>query len=372
MAHPRWLVTTESQSFGSGWLSGTIAAVLGIAAASTAFSMAVPQWLSLPDLREALRSPIALQSVEAATFIACVLGVVSLALRRTKTLGLVALVTSSIALVCLQYADSHSAAGAERPLGLGLDVFALTLLLYTAIFVPLERLWPRYPDQPTFREEWWTDLMWFLSSALLVQLTTFLVLTPAETMHFVASPWLQQKIRALPVVVQVVAAICIADFVQYWVHYACHRVPFLWRFHEVHHSAKTMDWLAGSRLHIIDAVMTRAVIYAPLFLLGFEPAAIGAYLLFVVAQATFVHANVRFVPRWIEPWLATPRYHHWHHADSPPDKNFAVHLPIYDRLFGTYHMPGNEWPARYGLAAGKTGPVGFWRQLLQPLFSKAS
>ena len=143
-------------------------------------------------------------------------------------------------------------------------------------------------------------------------------------------------------VVQFVAAICLADFIQYWVHYACHRVPILWRFHEVHHSAKAMDWLAGSRLHIIDAVLTRALIYAPLFLLGFDPAAIGAYLVFVVVQATFVHANVRFVPGWVEPWLATPRFHHWHHADTPADKNFAVHLPIYDRLFGTHHMPGGS------------------------------
>ena len=89
---PRWLVTTESQKFGSGWLSGTIAAVLGIAAASTAFSMASPQWLSLPELRSLLQGPIAIHSVQAATVIACVLGVLSLALRRTKTLGVVALI----------------------------------------------------------------------------------------------------------------------------------------------------------------------------------------------------------------------------------------------------------------------------------------
>ena len=369
---PRWLVTTESQSFGSGWLSGTIAAVLGIAAAAAAFSMAAPQWLSLPELRHLLREPVAMHSVQAATVIACVLGVLSLALRRTKTLGVVALATSTIAVLCLQFVDSSSLDNGEQPLGFGLDVFALTLLIYTVVFVPLERLWPRYRDQPTFRAEWWTDLAWFLSSALLVQLTTFLVLKPAETMHFAVSPWLQQHVSDLPLLVQFVAAVFIADFVQYWVHYACHRVPLLWRFHEVHHSAKAMDWLAGSRLHLVDAVLTRALIYAPLFLLGFDPAAIGAYLVFVVVQATFVHANVGFVPRWLEPWLATPRFHHWHHADSPQDKNFAVHLPIYDRLFGTYYMPGAEWPGNYGLAGGRTGPVGFWRQLLQPFYRQPS
>ena len=128
---PRWLVTTESQKFGSGWLSGTIAAVLGIAAASTAFSMASPQWLSLPELRSLLQGPAAIRSVQAATVIACVLGVLSLALRRTKTLGVVALVTSTIAVLCLQFVDGDPSTHAEQPLGFGLDVFALTLILYT-------------------------------------------------------------------------------------------------------------------------------------------------------------------------------------------------------------------------------------------------
>lgn len=367
---PQWLVTTESQGFGSGWLSGTIAAVLGIAAMAFAFSMAAPHWLALPELRQLLRSNIAVHSVQATTVIACVLGVLSLALRRTKTLGVVALATSAVAVLCLHFVDRSATRDSEH--ALGLDVFALTLLIYTAVFVPLERLWPRHRDQPTFRHEWWTDLAWFLSSALLVQLTTYLVLKPAETMDFAVSPWLQRHVNDWPLVGQFVAAVCIADFVQYWVHYACHRVPLLWRFHEIHHSAQTMDWLAGSRLHLVDAVLTRALIYAPLFLLGFDPAAIGAYLVFVVVQATFVHANVGFVPRWLEPWLATPRFHHWHHAAALADKNFAVHLPIYDRLFGTHYMPGDEWPAGYGLLGGRIGPRGFWRQLVHPFLRRST
>lgn len=367
---PEWLITSESQGFGSGWLSGTVAAVLGIAAMAAAFSLGAPNWLSVPELRELLRSEFAVHSVHAATIISCVLGVLSLALRRTKTLGVVALATSAVAVLSLQFVDRSPTSDSEH--ALGLDVFALTLLVYTAVFVPLERLWPRHVDQPTFRAEWWTDMTWFLSSALLVQLSTYLVLAPAETMHFAVSPWLQQNVSDLPLAVQIVAAIFIADFVQYWVHYACHRVPLLWRFHEVHHSAQTMDWLAGSRLHLVDAVLTRALIYAPLFLLGFDSAAIAAYLVIVVIQATFVHANVGFVPRWLEPWLATPRFHHWHHADSPLDKNFAVHLPIYDRLFGTHYMPGDEWPPRYGLAGGQLGPRGFWRQLLHPFLRRSS
>ena len=46
----------------------------------------------------------------------------------------------------------------------------------------------------------------------------------------------------------------LTDFVQYWFHRAFHRVPFLWGFHAVHHSAKAMDWLAGSRMHFFEIV----------------------------------------------------------------------------------------------------------------------
>jgi lathosterol oxidase len=158
-----------------------------------------------------------------------------------------------------------------------------------------------------------------------------------------------------------------ADLAQYWVHRAFHVVPWLWRFHRVHHSTATMDWLAGSRLHFVDVVATRAAVLATLLALGFAPAVLGAYLAFVGAQAVFVHAN--FGPRaaWLEPWLVTPRFHHWHHAAEAEaiDTNFAVHLPWLDRLFGTHHLPDAAWPPRYGLAEG-AAPASWSAQVLWP------
>src|SRR5262249_16597886 len=79
-----------------------------------------------------------------------------------------------------------------------------------------------------------------------------------------------------------------------------------------------------------------------------------------------IHANVRwrFGPlRWV---LATPQYHHWHHAVEPVDVNFAVHLPVIDAIFGTLHLPGERWPAAYGLP-GAPMPSGYWEQVGYPL-----
>jgi lathosterol oxidase len=121
-------------------------------------------------------------------------------------------------------------------------------------------------------------------------------------------------------------------------------------------------------LHLVDVAVTRGLTYVPIYVFGFAEGPLFAYVAFVSVQATFIHANVRFdfgPLRWL---LATPWFHHWHHAADPAaiDKNFAVHLPVLDRLFGTYHLPPGRWPEAYGIAGGAPVPDGFVRQFTHP------
>jgi lathosterol oxidase len=133
-----------------------------------------------------------------------------------------------------------------------------------------------------------------------------------------------------------------------------------------------MDWLAGSRLHLVDAAATRALTYIPIYVLGFSEPAVFAYIAWVVVQATFIHANVGWRLGALRPLLATPAFHHWHHAAEPEavDKNFAVHLPVLDRIFGTYYLP-ERWPKAYGIAGGGDVPPGYLPQLLHPFRHRA-
>jgi lathosterol oxidase len=126
-----------------------------------------------------------------------------------------------------------------------------------------------------------------------------------------------------------------------------------------------MDWLAGSRLHLVDIVVTRGLSFVPLYVLGFAPTAVYAYLVFVSFVAVFIHANVRFDLGPLDWLVATPRFHHWHHAAHPVDKNFAVHLPWIDQLFGTAYLPDRQWPDVYGID-GQPVPEGYWHQLVWP------
>jgi lathosterol oxidase len=350
---------------GDGRLSGALSLALGGLALLAVLCFRFPELLTTPELRAVYPLGLVRAALGAALVLSLALAALSLALGGRRSLGWCGL-ASSAAAVALggAWVDARPVA---RSAHLGLDWFVLDLLVLALVFVPLERALGLAREQRILRAGWRTDLAHFLASHLLVQVLALLTLAPAALLFGgVARRGLQAAVAAQPLVLQVLEAILVADLFQYGAHRVFHAVPWLWRFHAIHHSSTAMDWLAGSRLHLVDVVVTRAVTFVPLFALGFAEPALVAYLVFVAFQAVFLHANVRlrFGPlRWV---LATPEFHHWHHAAEREamDKNFAVHLPALDWLFGTAWLP-ERWPARYGIA-GDPVPDGWLRQLAWP------
>jgi sterol desaturase/sphingolipid hydroxylase (fatty acid hydroxylase superfamily) len=174
----------------------------------------------------------------------------------------------------------------------------------------------------------------------------------------------------LPWIVQFVVVVILSDLFQYWYHRLFHQVPFLWGFHAVHHSARSMDWLAGARMHFVEIVLLRAVTSLPMFTLGFAPSVLQAYIGFVYVYSSLLHANLAGDFDRVGHWLATPRFHHWHHGleQEAVDVNFAIHLPVLDKLFGTFHMPPGRWPQGYGVP--EAVPHGYWAQAKYPFARK--
>ena len=360
----------DPDHLGTGWTSGVASVFLGALALGAVLVLWFPESLSTPRFRSLYPMPLVRRSIEAAVGLGFLLGMASLLLRRRKVLGLVG-GGLSLAAALLGGGRVSVEAGDGGAPNLGLDWFLLNLFLLALLFVPLERLFPHRAGQSAFRPEWTTDGVYFLVSHALVQALSFLILLPATTLGRVFHPaGVQAAVRAQPALLQFLEIVLLADLAQYAIHRAFHRVGFLWRFHAVHHSSRDLDWLAGSRLHLVDAVATRALVLVPLSLLGFAEGALHAYLVFVSFHAVFIHANVRFRLAALEPFLVTPRFHHWHHAAEPEarDRNFAVHLPWLDRLLGTAHFPKEAWPARYGLA-GEAVPGGYLGQLAYPFRS---
>jgi sterol desaturase/sphingolipid hydroxylase (fatty acid hydroxylase superfamily) len=356
------------QSPARRWLAGILAAFLGALGLLAVLCLRYPALLTTPELRDIYPMDLVRATIAAGLAAAVVLGALAVLFDAGRRLGATGL---GLALLALQLggADVEVATPVPASNHLGLDWFVLDLLLLAAIFVPLERAFARHPEQQVFRRGWRTDLVHFFVSHVLVQVLTLLTVAPALLLfRWIGSASLQAAVAAQPAWLQLLEAVVVADLGGYAAHRAFHAFPFLWRFHAIHHSSEALDWLAGSRLHLVDVVVTRAAAFAPLFLLGFERGPLTAYLIWVAAQATLVHANLRFGFGPIRHLLVTPQFHHWHHAAEAEgrDVNFAVHLPWIDRLFGTHHLPGDRWPARYGID-GNPVPSGWLAQLLHPL-----
>jgi sterol desaturase/sphingolipid hydroxylase (fatty acid hydroxylase superfamily) len=248
-------------------------------------------------------------------------------------------------------------------------VFGMVVLF--AIFVPMEKLFALHPRKFR-RDRWKSDAVHFVVNNMLITVGLVVALViGVVALHWAVNPGLQAAVAGQPALVQFLEAVLLADTAQYWAHRATHQIPFLWKFHKVHHSIEEMDWLAAGRLHPLDSVFTRAVTILPLYVLGFTRATFGAYLVVTAFQAIFIHANVRFrfgPLRWI---TATPEFHHWHHAYEPAatDKNFAGNLPLLDVMFGTCYLPG-RMPSAYGM--GERAPDGYVAQLAWPFSGQAT
>jgi sterol desaturase/sphingolipid hydroxylase (fatty acid hydroxylase superfamily) len=357
--------------FGSGWISGVLGLVLGVAGLLLVISLRAPGLFAMPEVR-GLHGHVAFRiGLHVLLLAAFSLSALSLALRPGKILGTCGTVATLLAAL-LGGSKSTALVPDATPLFFGLDWFVLNVLFTGFLFIPIERLFPRNPEQGLFREEWREDLFYYLVSSFMVQVLTFLTFLPAKTVLAVTPlTGLRAWVGALPFLVQFVAIMFLTDFVQYWLHRAFHRVPWLWKFHAVHHSARSMDWMAGARMDFLEIIVLRGTTVIPMIVLGFSEAAMNSYILTVYLYSTFVHANLGWRFPVIERILVTPRFHHWHHGIERDaiDVNFAVHFPLFDRLFGTYYLPEEKWPSGYGIG-GHPVPRGYLAQFRHPFRRK--
>jgi sterol desaturase/sphingolipid hydroxylase (fatty acid hydroxylase superfamily) len=182
---------------------------------------------------------------------------------------------------------------------------------------------------------------------------------------------LQQWVQAMPWWLQLLAVLLFADLMQYSLHRAYHEVPYLWRFHSVHHSVETMDWLAGSRQHFLELLATRCFVLTPIFVFGFEKSVIDTYIIIVGFQAVFNHANANVHVGWLKYIIVTPQFHHWHHASDKAaiDRNYAAHFSFIDYLFKTAVRGQKKWPEKYGIVGGGM-PEGWVKQQAYPFNRK--
>lgn len=140
-----------------------------------------------------------------------------------------------------------------------------------------------------------------------------------------------------------IASLLALDAARYGEHVLLHKVPFLWRFHRIHHSDLGYDCTTGLRFHPIEALLTAAMGLSLIAVLGMPPLAVLFYELCYISITLFSHGNVH-VPESLDHFLryvlVTPDVHRIHHSvlRQERDSNYGVLLLWWDRLFGTYRL----------------------------------
>jgi len=256
-------------------------------------------------------------------------------------------------------------------------------LLFTALaalaFVPLERAVPAHGRRRARNGDGdghadagagtgvAVDLAFATAGQVLVRVAVVAVVGPALAALALLAPdeplWAgviaDRRARAAA---DIATGLLLFELGGYFYHRLAHRIPWLWRLHEVHHSSEAMDWLASFRQHPAETLLMTLAENAPLVLLHVPLSAHAAVLALLKINTVLVHANLR-VPSG--PWsllVATPRFHHRHHQRGGPVRNYATLFTFIDRLFGTH---SDETATAFGVA--RPLPSRFLGLLAHPL-----
>lgn len=256
--------------------------------------------------------------------------------------------------------DATSYAGKLASLGLHtFESLFFWLVGVGILFVVLERLWAGRRQQAVLREGLREDVALYFIGGLIPPAVGALVAGACLWLSTLVLPqaWFDW-LASWPLMVSVALVILLGELTYYWAHRLSHEIPWLWKFHALHHSPTEMDWLVNTRAHPLDLVFSHVISATPLLLLGLKqpdspsvaPVLVGV-VVFNVMWAFFVHSNCRLRFGPFEYLLTTPAFHHWHHANDDPsviNKNYAAVLPWFDKLFGTWYLP-QRYPAVYGI-----------------------
>lgn len=167
-------------------------------------------------------------------------------------------------------------------------------------------------------------------------------------------------------VVMTITLFVVDDFMRWWLHYLMHKIPELWEFHKVHHSAEELNFTTAERLHPLEVIFTSlggALTFGVVngLFIGFFgdkltiQTVFGANIFLVVFN--IFGGVLRHSPVWvsfgpaIERWVISPAMHQIHHSQDPRhyDKNMGGSLAVWDRIFGTIHIPQGREVEGFGI-----------------------
>ncbi|NOT63023.1 MAG: sterol desaturase family protein [Acidobacteria bacterium] len=213
-----------------------------------------------------------------------------------------------------------------RTLGFVLGLAALLLWEWRA---------PRHHAQVRWQTRWRVNLSLLLMNALASSLVCWLCWWFRSSL--VDALWWQPFNAASRLLIELL----ILDAAIYWQHRAMHEIPWLWRFHQVHHSDLHLDVTSASRFHLGEVLSSGGFKLAVVLALGISLEALILFEALVLLAAQFQHANVKLsdgAEQILRRLVMTPLLHYAHHAQAVERRNtnYGSLLACWDRWFATW------------------------------------
>ena len=146
---------------------------------------------------------------------------------------------------------------------------------------------------------------------------------------------------SIPVFPMLLISVLLLDLTIYGQHILFHRLPLLWRLHQVHHADQDIDMTTGARFHPIEIILSMLIKIFVVLLLGIPASAVIIFEIILNVSAMFNHSNARLgmsIDKQLRKVVVTPDMHRVHHSVIVKEthSNFGFFLSIWDRWFGTY------------------------------------
>lgn len=180
----------------------------------------------------------------------------------------------------------------------------------------------------------------------------------------------------MPRWLQVMVAVLVLDYTLWVWHWLNHKVPFLWRFHLVHHVDRDLDASTALRFHFGELLLSIGARCIQIALAGADVFSLLLWQAILFVSILFHHSNVR-LPAWVERVLVrlivTPRMHGIHHDQhrENTDSNWSSILTIWDVLHRTLRLNVPDESVRIGVPAWQNpGEITLGRLLVLPFLRR--
>lgn len=256
------------------------------------------------------------------------------------------------------------------------NYFYLLIVLSLVVWgIELSSPWRK--NQAPIRKDFWLDAFYMFFNFFLFSLVGYNSLSMVGVELFSAflgmfgiTNLVAFEVASWPHWAQLLTMFLLVDFISWWTHRLLHRVPFLWKFHKVHHSVKQMGFAAHLRYHWMETIVYKSIQYVPLAMIGFGLQDFFIIHMVALAIGHINHANLDWDYGPLRFVLNNPKMHIWHHAKDIGNNhygvNFGISLSAWDYIFGTAYIPHDGRDIELGYPGDESMPEGFIGQSIAP------